>query len=400
MNYGGSCYDFVDLDFEVDHDQMKASNSLNYTKFSRFNSPIPEPASLLKAKSSSQENCAIFMRSDDHENKNVNFNFNEEERVKINHRPSHNSSSPSNELSIILQNIDNHVDKIEKNFTLKFNPKSSFKEGRDSRVHRGNLFFEQQEEQEHKISVAVAVKIYKNELGALEGAQKEIKIAQITKGRPDFLKLFFSGTIEILDNSEFISVWEWIDGGTLDRRCLNVLESDEIEFIIKSIANSLNFLHSNRIAHHDLKPQNILIAKNSDNNSSRVILIDFGDSKILQNSLIIPLDEGIGLGTLAYTAPELLSKNELNLYDPLAADVYSFGVLLYYLLNFGKIEPFSVLLPFRSVHLILTIQKGFFAGGYNPGKPSNSPFYELLKRCLRLIPEERPKFPEILNHFS
>ena len=404
MNYGGSFYDFVDLDLEDDDDNgmMKISNSSNYLKFSRFNSPVPEPASLLKAKSSPQENRAIFMRSHDY----VNFNFNEEERLEKNYQTTKNSFSSPNELSIILQSIENHVDNIEKNFILKFDPKSSFKEGRDSRVHRGNLFFKQQQQQQqeeeeeeegHKNFVAVAVKIYKNESGALEGAQKEIKIAQITNGRQDFLKHFFSGTIEILGTSEFISVWEWIDGGTLDRRCL---DKNESELIIKSVANSLNFLHSNRIAHHDLKPQNILIEKNSGDRSSRVILIDFGDSKFLQNSNIIPLDEGIGLGTLAYTAPELLSKKELNFYDPLAADVYSFGVLLYYLLNCGKIEPFAVLLPFRSVHLILTVQKGFFAGGYNPEMPSNSPFYELLQRCLRLIPEDRPKFPEILSHFS
>ena len=267
---------------------------------------------------------------------------------------------------------------------LIFNYKGPHHEGRDSQVFRGTLYINE------SATVAVAVKVYRDDQIAQEGAQKEIEIAHLTTGRPDFLKFYYSGQLTFSDAVRFITVWEWIDGGTLDRS-ISKLTDDALYKTIFSIAQSLNHLHANHIAHHDLKPQNILITMD------RVILIDFGDSKKLNSETsLLPIDEGIGLGTLAYTAPELLSKKSSD-YSPFAADVYSFGVLLFYLLNHGKILPFASLIPHRAVQLILTVQKGFFAGGYNPESPAQSPFFPLMKQCLQVDPKLRPTFPQILR---
>lgn len=160
------------------------------------------------------------------------------------------------------------------------------------------------------------------------------------------------------------------------------------------MANSIGYLHTFNLTHHDLKPQNILITTDL----QRIIIIDFGDSKYISSGGV-PLDEGIGLGTLAYTAPELLSRKS-QFYDPFAAEVYSFGVLLFYFLNKGRILPFQALIPHRAVQLILTVQKGFFAGEYNPEKPRDSPIYPLMLKCLQVDPLNRPKFPEIIEEIN
>lgn len=265
---------------------------------------------------------------------------------------------------------------------LRFNPKGPHLEGRDSQVFQGTLHCN------NGIIIPVSIKIYREDLEALKGAHKEIEVSRITQNRRDFLKLYYSGSLDNFYN--FVSIWEWIEGGTLDR----FISKIDIFHIIRSISSSLNYLHSNRIAHHDLKPHNILYSPSND----RIILIDFGDSKILSSSNeMIPLDEGIGLGTLAYTAPELLSKRSGDCYSPLMADVYSFGVLLFYILNKGKILPFSTLIPHRAVHLILTVQKGFFAGEYNPESPKSSSLFPLMKTCLQVDPFKRPKFKEIIS---
>lgn len=376
-------FDFVDLDEESFFD-LKHYN--NFPKFPEV-SPLLTPTPLL-------EEASIFLRS----------------TSPINSKPE-----------------DTDKDKVELVLpigTLRFNPKGPNHEGRDSQVFYGELVTNTNE----LVSLEVAVKVYKGDQTALEGAKKEVQIAQtITKNRPDFLKLFYSGSVKIISISsheqpEFISVWEWIEGGTIDR-LIPKLSDSQIRKVIKSLAKSIGHLHSCDLAHHDLKPQNILITSNLE----RTIVIDFGDSKQLKricccntssksdsgdtsNTLVnfnnttttncncccLPLDEGIGLGTLAYTAPELLSRKS-QFYDPFAADVYSFGVLLFYFLNKGTILPFQALVPHRAVQLILTVQKGFFAGGYNPEKPRDSPIYPLMLKCLQVDPLKRPKFPEIIE---
>lgn len=265
---------------------------------------------------------------------------------------------------------------------LHFNLNGPHQEGRDSQVFQGTLI-------SAAFTLPVAVKVYRDGRENLQNALKEIEIGtKYTSGRPDFLKFFFSGQLTLDDGPIFVSIWEWIEFGSLDCVVFRV----NINQVILSVAQSLYFLHNNNIAHHDLKPQNILIS-----NLQRVVLIDFGDSKQLKSPTdTLPIEEGIGLGTLAYTASELLSKKSSN-YSPFAADVYSFGVLLFYLLNGGKILPFATLIPHRAVQLILTAQKGFFAGEYNPEAPTQSPLFPLMKKCLQVDPQKRPTFTEILE---
>lgn len=273
---------------------------------------------------------------------------------------------------------------------LRFNPQGPSLEGRDSQVFRGSLHPQNTSDSS---DFSVAIKVYKDEEEAIAGAKKEVEIVR-ELGKENcgrFLKLFHSGTLKLAQRESFVTIWEWIEGGSLDRF---IAKSKVICYdrIILEITKSMAILHSKRIAHHDLKPQNILIDRD------RIILVDFGDSIRLNDSAdcLVPLDEGIGKGTLAYTAPELLSRKS-DFYDPLAADVYSYGVLLFYLLNQGRIMPFNSLIPHRAVQLILAVQKGFFAGGYNPESPRDSPLYELMIKCLQVDPLKRPKFPEILE---
>ena len=258
---------------------------------------------------------------------------------------------------------------------VTFDSNSAFIEGRDSRIFCGNLF-------EHgELMRKVAVKIYHSDVEAMAGAEKERKIAEITCGKKGFVRAYyFDGEL---------SVWDWVSLGGLDK-CLVKRASLNVDSIIIDIAKSIQFLHQSSIVHHDLKPHNVVISE-----EGKAFLIDFGDAKLNCPSSL-SIEEGIGLGTLAYTAPELLSKQTV-LYDPYAADIYSFGVTCFYLLHRGKVDPWATLFPSRAVQLILYAQKGFFAGGFNPGLPENHPFSAIIKKCLALQPSERPSIDEILT---
>eukprot|EP00940_MAST-03C_sp_MAST-3C-sp2_P001037 g1037.t1 len=93
--------------------------------------------------------------------------------------------------------------------------------------------------------------------------------------------------------------------------------------IIHDIANTMRFLHSAGIVHRDIKPENLLIDK-----CGRVKLCDFGLARNIESRRVRVTG---GIGTVAYTPPELLEseKDVSLLVDGVKVDVYAFGIVLW-----------------------------------------------------------------------
>lgn len=91
--------------------------------------------------------------------------------------------------------------------------------------------------------------------------------------------------------------------------------------IFRQLAETVSYLHSERICHLDIKPENILV-----NTRQHIKLIDFGLSKrALKNGLV----EGYG-GSVNYTAPEAVIG---GIYNGFLADSWSCGVVLFLMVN-------------------------------------------------------------------
>ena len=142
--------------------------------------------------------------------------------------------------------------------------------------------------------------------------------------------------------------------------------------IALQIARALGYIHTKKIIHRDVKPENVHI-----DSVSKVKLMDFGIAKSEGLQLT---RAGFTLGTPYYMAPEqVLGQQVTSLVD-----VYAFGVLLFELLS--GVKPISGETVERIFNHIL----------YEPlsleplklvGAPA--PIYDLINQCTAKAPVQR-----------
>ncbi|KAI2805308.1 hypothetical protein RDWZM_008613 [Blomia tropicalis] len=98
------------------------------------------------------------------------------------------------------------------------------------------------------------------------------------------------------------------------------------------IGRAMKYLHEHKIAHRDLKLDNVLLDKNMN-----PILTDFGFSRFVQfdpSGNVVLSDTYCG--TTSYNPPEILKEIA---YDPFPGDVWCLGIMLFIMLN--QIYPFD-----------------------------------------------------------
>ncbi|XP_006168719.1 serine/threonine-protein kinase 36 isoform X2 [Tupaia chinensis] len=155
------------------------------------------------------------------------------------------------------------------------------------------------------------------------------------------------------------------------------LPEDQVQVIAAQLVSALYYLHSHRILHRDMKPQNILLAK-----GGGIKLCDFGFARAMStNTMVLTSIKGTPL----YMSPELVEERP---YDH-TADLWSVGCILYEL-AVGT-PPFYTTSIFQLVNLILK----------DPVRwPSTiSPcFKNFLQGLLTKDPRQRLSWPDLLHH--
>lgn len=110
---------------------------------------------------------------------------------------------------------------------------------------------------------------------------------------------------------------EYVDGQTVGEYLLdNLYAPSGVKAIITSLCDALNFLHSNKIIHKDIKPENVMI-----DNNGNVKLIDFDAARIYKP---YRSEDTKILGTTGYAAPEQYGLNQTDE----RTDIYAIGVLM------------------------------------------------------------------------
>ncbi|ORX45957.1 kinase-like protein [Piromyces finnis] len=216
-------------------------------------------------------------------------------------------------------------------------------------------------------------------------------------------------TLDFENNTEpirVISILEYASNGNIFSWIMKNPEYVNKKLWIKwarQITNAVATFHNMLIIHHDIKPQNILLdeylnAKIADFGSSCYAPDEFPDRNDLTiENCQFPMEMGLGRGTQAYCAPELISNDE---YYTFATDIYSLGVTLIAMMT-GN-EPFKM--ARNNIHMIMCIRKGFFGSGAHDqelrflnGEMAEPKIVDLLKSCVDLDPKKRPTALKILE---
>ncbi len=134
----------------------------------------------------------------------------------------------------------------------------------------------------------------------LELVKKEISLLKLVKHK-NIVQLY-----EIVQTPEYIFiVMEYCEGKGMMNYILSKKRLSELEALkyFQELINALFYLHSQNIAHRDVKIDNLILDRNKE-----LKLIDFGlSTKYLDDYL---LDEPCG--TIAYASPEVLEGKDYH----------------------------------------------------------------------------------------
>jgi len=149
------------------------------------------------------------------------------------------------------------------------------------------------------------------------------------------------------------------------------------------ICDALAYLHSLRIVHRDVKPQNVIYL----DKSGTAKLCDFGLARLIPVGveLVDPVTLGTG-GTPAYQAPEVLKRTQAGR----KLDLYGFAVTLW--------EMYTTKLPWSDCNLDQMTHR-VVAKNERPPMPQDMPrgYADVIARSWEKDPARRPEFSDILS---
>ena len=189
---------------------------------------------------------------------------------------------------------------------------------------------------------------------------------------------------------------EYLEGGTLEshlKQAGGKLQVHEAVEITHQLAQALDYLHAKRVAHLDIKPENVLFRNRLNGDTTicpEAVLIDFGIARPRDRS-------GLWGGSLPYMPPERVrvmtgrSAPEMAGENP-PVDIYSLGLLLYRMLT-GRL-PFSGRTRDGITTAILESNPTHITQ-YNP--MVSPALDDLVMRALSKDPRQRPVAPEFAS---
>jgi len=246
--------------------------------------------------------------------------------------------------------------------------------------------------------------VYRITLGGLSCALKKIKMS----GATEQLRQYALQEVQVMEMLQHENIIHYLGHEFLeDKQELDILmelfplslgqlvekrrtqnqsfDPMEIKHLAIEILNGIDYLHSQRILHRDLKPGNILVDMDEDGRINKVKITDFGVCKIMSDNNTDHI-----VGTELFMAPEV----HLNGQYSTKADVWSFGMVL--------VELITLAPPYDGQPREATcanIRAGIPPRFPRPEHPLGQKIVELIESCLQLDPEKRPTAEQLILGF-
>ena len=195
-------------------------------------------------------------------------------------------------------------------------------------------------------------------------------------------------TIKFLEyydcDDEFVIVMELCDENLTNFISTKTeqLSDEEVYTILSQLNNTFRIISSKKIAHRDLKLENILVKyENKEKTKCTFKLTDYGESKKLSVT-----NKYTQVGTCNFTAPEILNGEGYNI----ECDLWSLGIIIHCLCfksypykgdNFGAVNNQIKNLGKRAIK-----------------KPNNPKIYDLMTRLLINDKKERMTWNQYFKH--
>ena len=296
-----------------------------------------------------------------------------------------------------------------RNFSINRNKKGFQENNKETDNHIKNLLYDI--ELLETVGNGSESKVFK---GLIKGSNKNVSVKSIftKKGHSkntneinisnklknqNIINLY--GVKDLKDEKiDYLMIMEHGSQGNLKIFKKKVLKRDYLSesflcYVTYQILNALKYCHMNKVAHFDIKPQNIVI-----DDYINVKLIDFSIALDYReqylNNKKIDLDYR---GTPLFMAPEIISSKTIKAKDLNKVDLFSLGVTLYH-------EAFGVY-PFGLTHedskkKEIIYQK--IMGGLkidNTDFEFSNHFIDFLKKLLETDINKRININEALNHY-
>eukprot|EP01125_Pyxidicula_operculata_P001092 TRINITY_DN1099_c0_g1_i1.p1 TRINITY_DN1099_c0_g1~~TRINITY_DN1099_c0_g1_i1.p1 ORF type:complete len:388 (+),score=55.93 TRINITY_DN1099_c0_g1_i1:40-1203(+) len=203
---------------------------------------------------------------------------------------------------------------------------------------------------------------------------QEIRFLRYCEGHQNILTLHTASVYK----DEMWLICEYLDGGTLSQAVsIHAFTEPQIAFISNQILSALSFLHSNMIAHRDLKSANIMLQTNGN-----VKLIDFGLCSDMSQGPVTHM-----VGSPLWMPPEMIKKQPHSL----PVDVWSFGICMVECANGSPPNKKSSILAMFTATTV----------GYNASSllsKFSTSFKDFISKCLQQQPEQRYTVPKLQKH--
>ncbi|WP_434048081.1 MULTISPECIES: protein kinase domain-containing protein [Sorangium] len=201
-------------------------------------------------------------------------------------------------------------------------------------------------------------------------------------GHPNIVAVSDFGAIEVEPGQPELPffVMEFLTGTSLAAllRTEKTLPSDRVGQIMLQCAAALGAAHAAGVIHRDLKPDNVYLVRNGD--QEFVKLLDFGVAKVAGGKRLTRI--GMVFGTPHYMSPEQAEGKRIDG----RADLYALGVLMY--------ECFAGRVPFEADTYMGVLTKHMYMSPepleqVMPDASALGAFGPIVMRCLAKSPEER-----------